>query len=1168
MSLLRANGGGLGGAGAPGGALGSFYSHSIDQSLKFEDGDSAYLNRTPSSAGNRKTFTFSCWVKRGNLGEQALLDAYSDDSNRTRLMFDAGNRFQFFTRLSGADHSLICNAVCRDLSAWYHVVFSVDTTQSTASNRVKIYINGESQTFTGTDFPDDENTFINHTVAHSIGSANDSGGREIYFDGYLAEINMIDGTALTADSFGETKDGVWVAKQYSGGHGNNGFHLPFSVTQGSSVNYSGTTNISWTNTTQYDIASDDDFCLEFFTKGNDFESGYSYSMGDYAVGGPHFMLQLGPGGNIYGYYGNGLVDTFDASGYLTSTDWHHFAWVRDDGTVRFYIDGVQRGTGTNGATAAHNISQFYFGDAYAAGGAAHLLGTFSNLRLTIGAARYESGTTFTVPTSTLTNDSSNVKLLAFTTSTLTADASTAAVTGSILEGTPVHREDSPFSAILGKDAAGSNDFSDSGLFFRDVVPDSPTNNFATLNPLAKSQYASLSEGNLKIAWSNYASANLAANPSTITLPRSGKWYFELSNASGDGNNGIGIGICNATQIANGGNATPTNYYLYRSDAANTFNGYYSDTGNAGSLTTFLGSSPVCGIAVDLDAGKFWAAVNNTWQGSGSPNPATGADAGFSSISTSVTWVPFVAGWEWTGSATTATVNFGQDSSFAGGKTSGSAFATDGNNVGDFYYTPPSGFLALCSSNLPDVTIGPGQSSQADDHFNTVLWTGNGATGQTITTGLSPDFVWVKSRSAGYDHGLQDTVRGATKDLNSNDTQAEETRASSITSFTSTGFVLGGNDVIYNESSGSHVAWNWKAGGAAPTKTYKVVVDNDGANKYRFRNSANGATFATYAPTIELQEGGTYVFDWSDDGTNGAVSAQGHPIRFSTTSNGTWGGGSEYTTGVVKDDSAYTTTITVAASAPTLYYYCQNHSGMGGQVNTNATFGSSYFDGSILSTVSANTDAGFSIISYTGNGSSGQTVAHGLSSAPEFIIHKDRDTNGNNNNWNIYHASAGDDYGYFTTTGFTGSAQIIPSGTTTIELKANLITTNESGDDFIMYAFHSVEGYLKVGSYTGNGVADGPFVYTGFKPAWVMVKRKDSTGWWGISDSARSTYNEIANTLAADQNYSESTLTSDLKLDFLSNGFKIRDTDGYYNASGGTYIYLAFAEQPFKFANAQ
>ena len=157
---------------------GDFYSFQPTGSLRFEDGDVPQLTRTPASAGNRRTFTFSCWVKRGNLGDQVILSAYSDDSNRTRLMIDSGNRFQFFTRLSGNSHNLVSTAIRRDHSSWYHVVFEVDTTQSTASNRVKIYVNGEEQTFTGSDFPDqNEDTFINHTVEHTIGNGQDGGSR-------------------------------------------------------------------------------------------------------------------------------------------------------------------------------------------------------------------------------------------------------------------------------------------------------------------------------------------------------------------------------------------------------------------------------------------------------------------------------------------------------------------------------------------------------------------------------------------------------------------------------------------------------------------------------------------------------------------------------------------------------------------------------------------------------------------------------------------------------------------------------------------------------------------------------------------------------------------------------------------------------------------------------
>ncbi len=233
-------------------------------------------------------------------------------------------------------------------------------------------------------------------------------------------------------------------------------------------------------------------------------------------------------------------------------------------------------------------------------------------------------------------------------------------------------------------------------------------------------------------------------------------------------------------------------------------------------------------------------------------------------------------------------------------------------------------------------------------------------------------------------------------------------------------------------------------------------------------------------------------------------------------------------------------------------------------------------GTIDSTGSVNTKAGFSIISYTGNGSSSQTVAHGLSSTPEFIILKDRETNSNNNQWQAFHAFAnfvtdGDDYGYLSTTAaFTGSAQIIPSGTTTFELKANLATTNESGDDYIAYCFHSVEGYSKVGGYIGNGATSGSagaYVYTGFRPAWVLVKRANSTGNWWILDSKRDPYNEALRALKANDTDDETGYSGNF-LDFYSNGFALRTSGAEVNASGGKYIYLAFAEAPFKYANAR
>ncbi len=253
-----------------------------------------------------------------------------------------------------------------------------------------------------------------------------------------------------------------------------------------------------------------------------------------------------------------------------------------------------------------------------------------------------------------------------------------------------------------------------------------------------------------------------------------------------------------------------------------------------------------------------------------------------------------------------------------------------------------------------------------DYFNTVLYTGNGGSTQAITgVGFQPDWVWVKSRSDTEQHALWDSVRGGSKRLISDSTGAEyDNSTQGIQSFDSDGFTAGDSDQ-YNKSSQNVASWNWLAGGNAPTQTYTVKVVSDSGNKYRFDD------FGTSAVTLDLQEGGTYTFDQSDS------SNSGHPLRFSTTSDGSHGGGSEYTTNVTTTgtpgSSGAKTVITVASGAATLYYYCTQHSGMGGQANTNSTFGSSNFGGSIQSTVSANSTAGFSIVSFTAN--SGTVSTH-------------------------------------------------------------------------------------------------------------------------------------------------------------------------------------------------
>ena len=249
----------------------------------------------------------------------------------------------------------------------------------------------------------------------------------------------------------------------------------------------------------------------------------------------------------------------------------------------------------------------------------------------------------------------------------------------------------------------------------------------------------------------------------------------------------------------------------------------------------------------------------------------------------------------------------------------------------------------------------------------------------------------------------------------------------------------------------------------------------------------------------------------------------------------------------------------------------------------STSGSSNTDGTITSTVSANTTSGFSIVKYTGTGVAGDTMGHGLSQAPEMVIMKKRISNGSDGvrGWHVWakYLTDGNYLSLNATNAQFNARDFGEVGNATYPYTAptaSLITfggvntgayqeVNYNGDDYIMYCFHSVEGYSKVGSYTGNGSTDGTFFYTGFRPAFIMFKNTTATGNWVIVDNKRNTYNEINKTLWADLSSTEGTYAWG---DFTSNGFKFRNTSNGLNNSGQNYIYLAIAESPFKYSNAR
>jgi len=799
---------------------GGFYNEVATQSLRFDDGSTAYLTRTPSSAGNRKTWTMSFWIKFSSIKAQTLFATRTDTAPYGEIRFESDGGFFFYGYTGSAyQYRFDTTQLFRDTSAWYHFVFAMDTTQSTESNRTKIYVNGSQITaFDNETYPTQNvDTNLNTTVEHDIGYDVNSSVQA--FDGYMAEYNFIDGSALDPTSFGETKNGVWIPKEYTGSYGTNGFRLQFN----------------------------------------------------------------------------------------------------------------QTGTGTAS------------------------------------------------------------------------------------------------SSTIGADTSGNdNHFSSSGIVASDcAMLDSPENNFATICPLSSEVSGTFSEGNLKY-YSNNDSGNANQGIS------SGNFYAEVY-VSGGSNSYVGvIDISKGLNPNRGGDFSGHGAIAYKAngDQYSLPIGGSSSTASYGATYT---SGDIIGIAVDVDADTITFYKNGVSQGN--------TTNGVSHISSDGIYSILVYG-----TGVTYTVNFGQDSTFAGATTAGGN--ADENDIGDFKYSVPSGFLALCTANLPQPTI-----NIPTGFFNTVTYTGNSinsaSTNAVTNVGHEPDFLWIK--------------------------QIDTTR--------------------------KHVVWN-----VAETPVY-VSSDSNNIGSSVITdgvwNSTNGATYTANGGGFTVAEGDI-------------VNANG----------GTFVAWSWHTVG-------------------------------------NSGFSNNNGDINVIPQ-SKNVTAGISLGDYFGNGTSGETIAHGLNAAPEVIITKQR--SGGGNSWSVFHKDVGTS-GYLNldnSNAIISSSENVQAVDATYYTVGNDGTVNQASSYFFNFVFHSVDGYSKFSSYTGNGSTDGTFVNTGFRPAWLMIKNT-GVGSWVIQDTKRSPINPSKERIWADLEDGESSSTYDI--DFLSNGFKHRNTHSDTNSSS-TYIYMAFAEKPFKYANAR
>jgi hypothetical protein len=589
-------------------------------------------------------------------------------------------------------------------------------------------------------------------------------------------------------------------------------------------------------------------------------------------------------------------------------------------------------------------------------------------------------------------------------------------------------------------SGNNNDWTSNNLTESDIMVDSPTNNFCTWNPLTEgiNGVLPISSGNLEVgtrASGSSGDGNKQTVKGTLGVS-SGKWYLEFCKTNDTTDSGF-VGVASSSiniDSTTPWNGSPTNALVVGQTVAGfriNDGKVFTKNGTNDGITTATGVSVALGtiyaIAFNLDDDEADFYVNGSQVGSTIAFTVASDDVIVPLISQNTTW-------ELNGFV----MNCGQDSSFAALKVSQGN--TDSNGEGDFFYAPPSGFLALCTNNLPEPL-------QSGNFFKALAYTGTG-TGQVISgVGFKPDFLWAKRRDNDYGHVLLDIARGFGSAGNDSRLQSDAVDVASaspyVASLNDDGYVTENAQQSLNIANGTYVGWHWKAGSG------NTAVAESGNNP-----------------------GGTH---------------------------------------------------------------------------------------------NANQAAGFSIVKYVGTGANG-AVTHGLGAIPEVILIKNI---GVNDEWYVYYGDE-TDYLVLNDTDATADSAAFTNDTDPTSSVFTVSTShsvNADGENYIAYCWRSVPGFSQIGSYPGNADANGAFIHTGFKPAFVMNKAISRTGNWMMTDSARSPTNVngvgiFANAVARE--YSD----ANTNIDLLSNGFKWRTADDNNNDISETYFYMAFAEVPFKYTTAR
>ncbi len=1146
-----------------------FYSNLLDQSIKFNDDDSSYLTRTPASAGNRRTWTWSAWVKFGAMshgsGQITLFDASASASDQHGIVY-SGQQFYVFGYAGGFTYRKMLTALHRDPSAWYHYVVAFDTTDSTASDRIKIYVNGLRQTsFDGTNTDPSLNfdTGFNNTVAHGLGARVYDGSN--FFDGYIAEVNLIDGTALTADSFGETVQGIWTPKDTSGlTFGTNGFHLTFKddvVSEGfNTVTYRGNNGSGTTGQSISGVG----FKPALIWIGNRTNASTHLVMFDYVRGNQLWLETSSTDAEQdSGTYG---LQTHDADGWtmgggndINRDGEPHVAWCWEAG-------GEPTATNSAGAGATPTAGSVKI-DGSNLGSA--LAGTIPATKISANTAKGFSIVSYTGTGSTGTVAHGLNSALDFIIVKRLA----------VADNWPVYHSGNTSAPETDSLFLNTNEASQDLTYWNDTSPTSTVFSLGSNNIVNKS-----GEAIIAFCWhsvSGYSKfgsftgnggsqeITVGFRPALVAIKRTGatsNWH-----------------VFDATRNATNTRSSALNWDRTAAEATNgtmTFsatgfndNGWISGSGQEIIYMAWADTREAAFFKDVSSNGNHFTPVNLDYRDS-VPDTPTNNFATFNALNLPAAAV-----------LSEGNTKFTQTSNDRAAI--GNMAMSSGKWYYEVYYTAgtnPEAGLA----RVKDSFANSGATGSSDKFlyitnatsFRTPAWTSTDATGVSAQTSET-----ILGFAIDADNGKAFISVNGTYINSGNPAAGSNPQATFDADWvTQTGGGVVPFIGVYTGTSGDvRINFGQDSSFAGNHATANANADGNGHGSFAYAPPSGFLALCSQnLPDVDIIDG-TEHFDTAlytgNSSTQSITSlnfspdwlwikdrsvARGHVwedvVRGAgkfLQSNTTSAEGTSSTTTQSFDANGFTQGSNAATNNASETYAAW--SWLAGTAFSNDASATSV--GTIDSSGQVNTTAGFSIISYTRTSSGSDTIAHGLSAKPEVVLYKSRSSGG----WYFTHESTDGSYDFLRLDTTDANSNISGASAPTNTVFSN--TLFGSAEDFIAYCFHSVDGYSKFGSYVGNGNADGTFVYTGFRPAWIMIKNIVDTEYWMISDNTRSAYNPANNFITPHVNSAEYSLGGG-GLDIVSNGFKIRSTSGNINGSGDGHIYMAFADQPQKFSNAR